>query len=159
MSRSTANVGWDDAMLFDLRRRVLSVNSGDVYLDEERQSGHIRVIPSQRSLPRQHDPNAFQTSLSFRSAVARGQAAAVIQTPSGNVLVVPTAPYASIRDFAQKASSREWMLLLRALYATRSAIESTSGDKWSIETIGHDVAHLHFRIVRHRTHVGRSGHT
>jgi hypothetical protein len=66
--------------------------------------------------------------------------------------VVPTAPYASIRDFAANASAAEFSQLLSLAQETKARLAASTGLPWYLETIGHDVAHLHLRLVKRRVH-------
>ncbi len=137
-----------------MRADILACNGGDVYLTEyglERpaRGTRVRIVPASTPLPRSHSRLcAFHSNPAFTAAVKSGLVAAVLSTPSHNVLVVPTAPFASIRDFALKASAQEFAALFDLAFATRSRMEASSGHPWYFETIGHDVAHLHLRLVR-----------
>ena len=148
------NVAKTRVHMDQLRAEILGCHGGDVYLSEYgpyRDAVQLRAVPSKERLPRAHaHPCPFHTNAAFAKAVHAGEAAAIFRTPSGNVLVVPTAPYASIRDFAMRASTHEFAALFALATNTRNKLAKESGQPWYLETIGHHVAHLHLRLVRQK---------
>ena len=136
-----------------LRADILACNGGDVYLTEyglqrPARGTRLRIVPASTLLPRSHSRMcAFHSNPAFTAAVKSGLAAAVLTTPSRNVLIVPTAPFASVRDFALHASAEEFAELFELAFATRARLEASTGHLWYFETVGHDVAHLHLRLV------------
>ena len=154
LSRSRLAASGNAGLLLTLQKQICAFNNGDVYLTENA-AGAIVVTPASQ-LPRQHDKKcAFHSNVAFARAAAAGEPAAVFSTPSGNVLVVPTAPYTSIRDFAFNASPTEFAGLFLYAQETKEHLTSCTGKRWYLETIGHDVAHLHIRLVRKRVHMVR----
>lgn len=132
-----------------LQKRIKECNHGQVYLQENLAQTYIHVVPSNLRLPVKHSKQCrFHSNIAFMNAKAAGKNHAVFYTPSGNVLVVPTKNYASIQQFAGIASPKEFKALFKCVYATREKLEQATNKKWYIETIGHDVAHLHIRLVR-----------
>lgn len=131
-----------------LKHNINSTNNGDVVLREDTQQTGIRVYASTRQLPRHRPSNcSFGRNSQFVRAKRDRKPHAIFTTPTGNFLVVPTKNYASIRDFAAKASLREFKALFDAVYRQRAKLQQRTGQRWWIETIGFHVPHLHVRLV------------
>jgi hypothetical protein len=132
------------------RLRAQVLKCGDAYLTEYGRRKSLHVVPARAALPRTHVATCtFHSNPHFAAAARAGSEFAVFRTPSNNVLVVPVAPYTSILDFAARASDREFAALFDLAFSTRQSLERRTAQQWHLETIGHDVAHLHLRLVRH----------
>jgi hypothetical protein len=134
-----------------LRSRIVRCNDGNVYLTED--MGKLWILPAKETLPSNHStPCPYHANPHFSSAQSAGRPAAVFRSYSGNMLVVPIKPYASIADFAKRASIVEFASFFSFVYQTRKRLAAEMGVPLFIETIGHDVPHFHVRLVSTRVH-------
>ncbi len=139
------------------QHQVLSVNRGNVRLVENDAQTAIQVVRFKPTLPNDPVPNtAFDSNPFFRAAKQQTRPFAVFQSLSKRtILVCPTRPYASIRDFATRAPLSEWKALWAAVYRVRDALQRRYGGHFYIGTIGIDVPQLHIRLARRRNVVYR----
>ncbi len=89
-------------------RDILAVHAGQVYLEEQDASGtRMRVQKAPYKLPATVDARAFQHNAEFRAAQGRGELFVYLadETPPQ---IVPTTAYASIREYAARASTYMW---------------------------------------------------
>lgn len=130
-------------------QQVLSSRDGNVRLVENDRQSSIEIKGMRKLLPvRPSSRTLFDKNPWFTKAKRTGKPWSVFQTPNGNVLVVPTAPYASIRDFAKRATPAEWTRMWTVVYTARNALEARYGGHFYIETLGYHVPQLHIRLVR-----------
>lgn len=91
---------------------------------------------------------SFDSNPEFAKARATKQKWALIVTPRHNVLLIPTKPFASIVDYAQRVSNKEWKDMWSLVYSVRQKLQQLYGGYFYIETIGTDVPQLHIRFIR-----------
>lgn len=128
---------------------VLFVNHGDVVLAEKEDQSQVYLVPTSAPLPsKAHPTTNFDKNKYFRHARQVQKEFVAILSPRGTVLIVPTKPYASIKDFCVRATSREYMRLWTKIMLVRFKLEQAYQGKFYIETIGFHVPQLHIRLVR-----------
>lgn len=89
-------------------RDILALNSGNVYLESGATAdARILVKKSPFPLPTKIDAHAFQSNAEFRGAQSRGDAFAFLAN-TNPPKIVPTAAYASVKEFATRASNYMW---------------------------------------------------
>ena len=131
-----------------LRDAVLSVNGGHAYLVQQH-ARMLAIIPSLGALPTVHPwlSCSFCNDDAFKAAAARGDRTVALKSPHGNILVVPITKYASLQQFARKASVEEFKETMLFALRLRDALHQAQGLSYTLETHGHDVPHFHIRLM------------
>jgi len=133
-----------------LRDDILSTNNGHVYLTQQ-STNVISIIPSRVPLPTVHPCSehicSFCNDDVFKAAVARGDRTVALQTPRGNIVIVPTAKHASLWDFARCASKEDFKETMLHALRFRDVLFRARGIAYKLETHGHDVPHFHVRLM------------
>lgn len=81
--------------------------AGDVYLDQDDTHARLQITKAPQPLATQVDDQAFQDDADFVRAVRQNQPAAYLENQDPP-RVVPTKAYASVKDFAARATPHEW---------------------------------------------------
>ena len=131
------------------KEQILDMNHGNVFLAEKKDQSQVYLVPTSNPLPSNAMKKThFDTNPWFQKAKKDKKSWACLLTPSHNVLVVPTTPYASIRDFCQRCTLQEYHTMWQCVMDVRYHLEQQYAGKFYIQTIGFDVPQLHIRIVR-----------
>jgi hypothetical protein len=101
-------------------KEILSVNDGNVYLDEDNTIQRMQVKNAPLPLSTHLKSGAFDSDPDFIQARFRRQSF-VYLTKQDPPLIVPVNAYASIKDFATRASLREWNDLWRFVQQVRTS--------------------------------------
>ena len=121
-----------------------------IQLYEDDRQRHLELRPLASTLPAASGAQtAFDNNPSFAKARREKKPVVAFQSVTGkSILIVPTKPYASICDFARRASPQEWRQLWLFVYRVRQWLQSKFGGHFYISTIGTDVPQLHVRLER-----------
>ena len=140
----------DDPPFENLRDAILSVNDSHVYIMQHPRNVRIlAILPSCKPLPIIHprSRHSFCNDDRYIYAAQSGDRPVVLKTPRGNFVVVPIAKYASLHDFARKASVEEFQNVIQTALRLRKELLRVSGTSFYLETRGHDVPHFHVKLV------------
>jgi hypothetical protein len=127
---------------------VLDQHFGDVFLREQRNQTKVYCVKASNPLPWAAAPTtAFDKNPWFVKAKRQHKPWAALVTPSNNVLLVPTKPYASIKDFAERCTMDEWRRMWVSIMDVRCKLQVNYNTLFYISTIGFHVPQLHIRLV------------
>lgn len=98
---------------------ILSVNSGDVYLDEDDSNARVQIKKAPYKLPVHMNGTVFDSNYEFVQARARGDSFVYLSN-FDPPLIAPIKTYASIKDFAVRASTGEWNALWKFVNRIRA---------------------------------------
>lgn len=128
--------------------QILNKNNGNVFLREKKNQSEVYVVESHNALPAKASQKTdFDKNPWFRKAKRLHKPWVALVTPSMNVLVVPTKPFASIKDFAERCTMDEWRQMWVSVMDVRYKLQSQFKTKFYISTIGFHVPQLHIRLV------------
>lgn len=122
----------------------------NIRLYEDDRQEKVDILPLKANLPSKPvRRTAFDANPSFAKARRARKPVVAFQSKTGNsILIVPTKAYASIYDFACRASPSEWRAFWQFVYAVRSQLQGKFGGHFYISTLGVDVPQLHVRLER-----------
>lgn len=127
---------------------IINQYFGNVFLRERRDQTEVYCVKASHPLPSIASQNTtFDNNPWFVVAKQQHKPWVALVTPSNNVLVVPTKPYASIKDFAKRCTITEWRKMWVNVMDVRYKLQQKYNTKFYISTIGFHVPQLHIRLI------------